>query len=66
MRQGGKNYSDMGHSLFLNLTCDIVENKRQRHVTLPFLKFDMQHWGPPIKAPHSYGGGGGVGGKPEN
>ena len=51
MRQGGKNYSDMGHGLFLNLTCDIVENKRQRHATLPFLKFDMRHWGPPIKGP---------------
>ena len=51
MRQGGKKYSDMGHSLFLNSTCDIEENKRQGHATLPFLKFDIRHWGPPIKGP---------------
>ena len=51
MRQGGKNYSDMGHSLFLNSTCDIEENKRQGHATLPFLKFNMRHWGPQSRAP---------------
>ena len=51
MRQGGKNYSDMGHSLFFNSTCDVVENKRQGHATLPFLKFDMRHWGPPSRGP---------------
>ena len=51
MRQGVKNYSNMGHSLVLKSTCDIVENKRQGHATLPFLKFDMRHWGPPIKGP---------------
>ena len=51
MRQGGKHYSDMGHSLFLNSTCDILENKQQGHATLPFLKFNMRHRGPPIKGP---------------
>ena len=51
MRQGVINYSNMGHSLVLKSTCDIVENKRQGHATLPFLKFDMRHWGPPIKGP---------------
>ena len=51
MRQGSTNYSDMGHILFLNSTCGIVENKRHGHSTLPFLKFDMQHWEPPIKGP---------------
>ena len=39
----------MGHSIFLNSTCDIVENKLQGHATLPFLKIDMRHWGRPIK-----------------
>ena len=42
----------MGHIHFLNLTSDIEESKRQRHVTLPFLKIDMRHWGPPIKGPY--------------
>ena len=51
MRQGGTNYSDMGHSHFLNSTRDTVENKRQGHATLLFLKFDMRHWGPPSRAP---------------
>ena len=51
MRQEGKTYSDMEHSLFLNLTCDIGENKRQGHATLSFLKIDTRHWGPPIKGP---------------
>ena len=37
----------MGYSSFLNLTSDITENKRQRHATLPFLKIDKRHWGPP-------------------
>ena len=38
MRQGGKNYSAMGHRLLLNLTCDIEENQQQGYATLPFLK----------------------------
>ena len=42
----------MGHIHFLNLTYDIEESKRQRHATLPFLKIDMQHRGPPIKGPN--------------
>ena len=29
-------------------------NKRQRHATLPFLKIDMRHWGPPVKGPIIY------------
>ena len=40
-------------SLLLNSTCDVGENKRQVHVVLPFLKNDMQHWGPPHQGPHS-------------
>ena len=48
---GAKNCSDMGHSHFLNPTCDIGGNKRQGHATLPFLKIDMRHWGAPIKGP---------------
>ena len=39
------------------VTCDFGENKRQGHVTLPCLKFDMRHWGPPSRAP-MYGEGG--------
>ena len=41
----------MGHSLFLNWTCDIRKYKRQGQVALQFLKIDMRHWGSPIKAP---------------
>ena len=52
MRQGLKNCSDMGHRLFLNSTWDIGDNKRQGYATLPFLKIDMQHLGPPIKGPN--------------
>ena len=37
MQPRGKNNSDMGHSLFLNSTCNTGENKRQGHATLPFL-----------------------------
>ena len=42
----------MGHTLFLKLTCDIGKKKSDRamrHATLPFLKIDTRHWGPPIK-----------------
>ena len=53
MREGDTSYSDMGHSLLLNLTCDFGEIERHGHATLPFLKFDMQHWGPPIKSLHN-------------
>ena len=42
MRQGLKNYSEMGHDLFLNSTFDIGINKGQRHATLAFLKIDMR------------------------
>ena len=41
MRHGSKNDSDLRHGYFLNSTCDIGENKRQRHVTLPFCKSSM-------------------------
>ena len=51
MRHGGKKDSDMRHGYFLNSTSDMVEDKQQRHATLPFHKIDMQHWGPPIKGP---------------
>ena len=51
MRQENKNDSDMGHAHFLNSTCDMEENKRQRHVTLPFLKIDMRHGEFPSRAP---------------
>ena len=30
MRHGGKKDSDMRHGYFLNLKCDMVENKQQR------------------------------------
>ena len=55
----------MEHIHFLNLTCDIEENKRQRHATLSFLKIDMLHWGPPVDGPElgvldRVGRGGGV------
>ena len=52
MRQGFQKYSDMRQAYFLNSTCDMAINKRQRHATLPFLKIDMRHWGPPIKGPY--------------
>ena len=54
MRQENKTDSDMRHAHFLNSTCDMEENKRQRHVTLPFLKMDMRHRDPPplSRAPH--------------
>ena len=48
---GGLKCSDMEHCYFLSVTCDIEENKRQRHATLPFLEIDMRHWGPPSRAP---------------
>ena len=51
IRHGGKKCSDMGHSLYLNSTCEIGENKWQRRATLPFLKIDMRHRGPPSR-PH--------------
>ena len=43
MRHGGKKDSDMRHGYFLNSTSDMVEDKRQRHATLPFHKIDMRH-----------------------
>ena len=37
-------FSDMGHRIFLNLTCDIGENKRPRNAALPFLlRIDLWH-----------------------
>ena len=42
-QQGHTSRSDMQHDYFLNLTCNMGINKRQRHATLAFLKFDMQH-----------------------
>ena len=48
---GAKNYSDMWESLFLNSTCDIRENKRQWHATLPFLLINLWYWGSPVKGP---------------
>ena len=50
MQHKGKKYGDMGHSPFLNSTCDIRENKQERHVALPFHKNDLQHRGPPSRA----------------
>ena len=38
----------MRHDYFLNLTCDMVENKQQRRETLPFSIIDMQHLTPPL------------------
>ena len=51
MRHEGYKCNDMGHVHFLNPTCDIEENKRQKLEILPFLKFDMRHWGPPHPGP---------------
>ena len=51
MRQGFKKYSDMRQGHFLNLTCDMSLNKRQRHVTLTFLKIDRRHGDLPSRAP---------------
>ena len=52
MRQGDENDSDMGHSLLLNSTCDIEENKRQRTCDIAIsYKIDRGHWGPPIESP---------------
>ena len=51
MRHGGKMDSDMRHGYFLNSTCDMVENKGQRHATSDFLKIDMRHQVPPSRAP---------------
>ena len=48
MGHGGKKDSDMRHDYFLNSTCDIGENKRQRHATETFLKIDMRHREPPV------------------
>ena len=41
----------MGHGHFLNSTGDKGGIKRQRHVTLAFLKIDMRHQDPPSRAP---------------
>ena len=37
----------MQQGYFLNSTCDIGINKRQRHATLAFLKIDRRHGNPP-------------------
>ena len=42
-QQGHKSHSDMQHDHFLNLTGDMGIKKRQRHVTLAFLKIDRRH-----------------------
>ena len=52
MRQGFKKYSDMRQAYFLNLTCDMAMNKRQRHATLAFLEIDRRHGDPPSRAPY--------------
>ena len=46
--------SDMRQGYFLNSTCDIAINKRQRHATLAFLKIDRRHGDPPSRAPLNY------------
>ena len=43
MRQEVKIDSDRGHGHFLKSTCDMGINKRQRHATWAFLKFDRGH-----------------------
>ena len=50
MRHGGKTYSDTTHRYCLNSTCDVVENKRQRHATLPFSKSTCDMGTPPVRA----------------
>ena len=52
MGQGFQNYSDMRQGHFLNSTCDMGINKRQRHATFGFLKIDRRyedpHQGPQV------------------
>ena len=47
-----KNYSDIEHSLLLDWTCDILENKRQGHGTLSF-QLTCDIGGPLSRAPVS-------------
>ena len=47
MRHFDQKDSDIRHGYILHSTCDMVENKRQRHATLPSLKIDMRHRDPP-------------------
>ena len=51
MRQGSEKYSDNRQGYFLNSTCYIAINKRQRHATLAFLKIDRRHGDTPSRAP---------------
>ena len=53
MRQAGKNYTDMGHSRFLNSTCDIgeISDRDMRHCY--FLKSTCNIGDPPIKGLYS-------------
>ena len=53
MQQGTEIDSDMRHCHFLNLTCDMGINKRQRHPTLPFFLKSTGDMGtpPPVKGP---------------
>ena len=55
-----------GHKLLLlNLTRNISKSKRQRHVTLSFLKIDKQHRDPsPSRQGRRKGGVGGIGRPP--
>ena len=48
---GAKSYIVIRHNLFLNSTCDILENSRQGYATLSFYKTVRRHWGPPLRAP---------------
>ena len=51
MRQGGKTYSDMGHSLFLNSTCDIGEISDKDMRYCQFLKSTCDIEDPPSTPP---------------
>ena len=43
----------MRHAHFLISTCDMEQNDRQKHATLPFLKIDMRQGGP-HQHPYAY------------
>ena len=52
MRQGHFLNLTCDRDIFVNSTCDMDKNKRQRHATLAFLKIDTRHGDPPVKGPY--------------
>ena len=58
---GSNNNSDMGQWYFLDSTGAMGNIKRQRYATLAFLKIDMGHQDPPVKAPRAAAAAGATG-----